>query len=162
MRHFKTTFLRIFFIVGFLTICAVIPANAQNLETREIELKECIQMFRQQSFIIKDQTTFLKEIRNDMRRDWCLKNLEKIDFDKHTLIGIELNTGYCDVPLLYPTQVSKNEAQKQFLVKIRYLEPNESCRARSQYDLWLLVPKLPENYTVKFDVKPEVRPETTR
>jgi hypothetical protein len=156
MRRFKVTktkFLPIIFIAVFLTIFAVISAKAQDLKIQRIDLKGCIQTYLQQSFVIKDQATFLKEIRNDMSRDRCLKNLEKIDFDKHTLVGIELNTGYCDVPLLDPILVVKSEAEKQYLVKISYLEPAEPCRALGQYDLWLLVPKLPENYTVKFEVK---------
>lgn len=140
-------------------ICAGVRASAQNLETREIDLKGCIQTIFQKSFIIKDRETFLKTIRNDMSRERCLKDLEKIDFEKNSLLGIELNTGYCDAPLGLEAQAFKNEPEKQYLVKISYVEPRGSCRALSQYDLWLLVPKLPENYTVKFDVKGISQPE---
>jgi len=156
MRRFKlinTKFLRIIFVTGFLAISPVIAANAQDMKIQRIDLKGCIQTYREKSFVIKDEATFHKEIRNDMSRDGCLKNLKKIDFNKHTLVGIELNTGDCDVPLLEPIQVVRTEAEKQYIVKISYLEPAAPCRALSQYDLWLLVPKLPENYTVKFEVK---------
>jgi hypothetical protein len=152
-KSIKTKILQIFFAVSFLTIYFVISAGAQILKTRDIDLKGCIWTYRQQSFVIKDEAAFLKEIRNDLSRDRCLKDLEKIDFDKHTLVGIELNTGYCDAPLLEPVQVVKTDAEKKYIVKISYLEPAEPCRALSQYDLWLLVPKLPDNYTVKFEVK---------
>ena len=149
----KTNFLRIIIAGGFLMICSIVSASAQTLETRRISLKGCIQTIFERQFVIDTNETFLKTIRNDASRDWCLKNLEKIDFDKHTLLGIELNTGYCRTPLGLKFQTVRDEAEKQYLLKISYLEPQESCRALSQYDLWLLVPKRPENYTVKFEVK---------
>jgi hypothetical protein len=155
VKLIKTNFLSVVFVVGFLTIFAAISTRAQALKIQRIDLKGCIQTYLDKSFVIKDQKAFLKEIRNDMSRDWCLKNLEKIDFSKHTLVGIELNTGYCGVPLLQSVEAVKTEAEKQYIVKISYVEPGEPCRALSQYDLWLLVPKLPENYTVKFEVKGE-------
>lgn len=141
------------FAALFLTVCSIISANAQNLETRRIDLKGCIQTIFDKEFIIKTGETFFKTIRDDGSRDFCLKNLEKIDFDKHTLIGIELNTGYCRTPLGLEAQAVKDETEKQYTLKITYIGPQGTCRALSQYDLWLLVPKLPDNYMVKFDVK---------
>jgi len=156
MRRFKlikTNILQAIFAALFLTCLSIVSIKAQDLKTQHIDLKGCIQTYFEKSFVIKDQRTFLKAIRSDTSRERCLKDLEKIDFEKQTLIGIEINTGYCDTPLLDPIRVLKDEAEKQYLVKISYLEPPELCRAMSQYDLWLLVPKLPEDYTVKFEVK---------
>jgi len=136
--------------------------NSQILETREVNLRGCIQTIFDKEFIIKDRENFLKAVRNDASRDWCLKNLEKIDFDKYTLLGIELNTGYCRAPLGLTSQTVKNDAEKIYILKISYIEPQGICRALSQYDLWVLVPKLPENYTVKFEVKGKARRETNQ
>lgn len=135
------------------------PSENRPLETRRIDLKDCIQTIFDKEFIIRDRETFLKTIRNDARRKACLKNIEKIDFGKQTLLGIELNTGYCQMPLWLTSQTFKDDAGKRFIVKIGYIEPNEPCRARSQYDFWLLVPKLPADYTVRFDVKGEPPPK---
>ncbi|HEY8563279.1 MAG TPA: hypothetical protein VIL74_23075 [Pyrinomonadaceae bacterium] len=140
-------------IVVFATILSALSISAQHLKSQPFDLKGCIQTHFDKSFVIKDQKSFLKAVRDDMSRERCLQNLEKIDFEKHALVGIELNTGYCRVPPLDPIQVVKNESEKQFVVKISYVEPREPCRALSQYDLWLLVPKLPADYTVKFEVK---------
>lgn len=147
--------MQIIFAAVFLTICSVVSANAQNLETRQIDLKGCIQTFFGDQFVIKDHATFLKKIPNDASRNKCLKDFGKFDFDKNTLLGIELNTGYCGVPLGLKSQAVKNEAEKQYILKISYLEPQGTCRALSQYDLWVAVPKIPDNYTVKFEVKGE-------
>lgn len=138
------------------------PQKNEILETRQVELKGCIQTIFNKKFIIKDRETFLKTIRNDASRDFCLKNLEKIDFDKNTLLGIELNTGYCRTPPGLESQAVKDEAEKQYILNISYTGPQGLCRALSQYDLWILVPKLPENYTVKFNVKATARDEKTQ
>ena len=128
--------------------------SAETPETRHIDLKGCIQTSRSQQFVIKDNETYLRTIRGDGSRDWCLKNLEKIDFGKHTLLGIEINSGYCRVPVGLQYQTLKDTERKQYLVNISYIDPRGAgCRALSQYDLWLLVPKLTAGYEVKFDVK---------
>ena len=149
----KTKYLQLIFAIVFLTACSIISASAQNLETRQIDLKGCIQTFFGDQFVIKDRATFLGKIPNDARRNNCLKNFGKFDFAKNTLLGIELNTGYCDVPFGLKSQAVKNETEKQYVLKISYFEPRGTCRALSQYDLWVIVPKIPDDYTVKFEVK---------
>jgi hypothetical protein len=124
------------------------------LQTGSIDLKGCIQTVFNQQFVIKDRETYLKTIRRDASRDWCLENLEKIDFDKNTLLGLEINSGYCGLPAGLKYQTVKNEAEKQYRLTISYIDPQgQVCRALSQYDLWLLVPKLPAGYAVIFDLK---------
>lgn len=126
----------------------------EMLETRGIDLKGCIHTYFQRSYVIKDEETYLKAIRNDASRPFCLKNVEKIDFNKHTLLGIEINSGYCRVPAGLTYKTIKDRAKKQYLLEISYLDPGYAiCRARSQYDLWVLVPKLPEDYKAAFEVK---------
>jgi|GraSoiStandDraft_24_1057298.scaffolds.fasta_scaffold557188_1 hypothetical protein len=159
VKSFKTKFLAVIFPVGFLTFCAIISAHAQSLKTREIDLKECIQFRYDDELLFKTREDFLKAIRSDASRHSCLKNLAKIDFDKYTLAGVRLSTGDCGAPILLPVRAVKNAAEKQYVVKITYLPPGEPCRALFLYDLWLLVPKLPENYTVKFEVTAETRRE---
>jgi Fe-S cluster assembly iron-binding protein IscA len=127
---------------------------AETLGIRSIDLKGCIHTSRSQQFVIKDNETYLKTIRADASLDWCLKKLEKIDFGKHTLLGIEINSGYCGIPLGLQYQAVKDADKKQYLLDISYIDPQGAvCRALSQYDLWLLVPKLPAGYEVKFEVK---------
>jgi len=129
-------------------------ASAQALETRAFEMKGCIQTIYEKQFVIKDNEAFLKAIRSDASRERCVKDLEKIDFTKHTLLGIEINSGYCRIPVGLEHKALKDETKKQYVVEISWLDPRGStCRALSQYDLWLLVPKLPEGYEVKFELR---------
>jgi hypothetical protein len=151
---YRNGFFTFTFLLFTFYFC-LIPVSAQHkLETRAFEMKDCIQMYRQNQFVITDNETYLKTIRSDASRDRCLKKLEKIDFSKHTLLGIEINSGYCEIPLGLTYQTVRDKAKKQYLVGISYLDPQGSfCRAYSQYDLWMLVPRLPEGYEVKFEVK---------
>ena len=124
------------------------------LETRSFEMKSCIQTIYTKQFVIRDNETFLKTVRNDASRKYCIENLEKIDFAKHTLLGIEINSGYCRMPIGLEYKTIKDPINARYLVEISYIDPKGStCRALSEYDLWLLVPKIPEDYEVKFDVK---------
>ena len=152
-KSIKTIFLPTIFATLFFVIFSITPIKAKNVETWDTDLKDCIQTTFEKELIIKDRETFLKKIRNDVSRDQCLKEFEKIDFDKNTLLGIELNTGYCRTPIGLEANAVKNETEKQYILNISYTEPQGLCRALSRYDLWILVPKIPDNYTVKFDVK---------
>ena len=128
------------------------PAS-ETVETRSIELKDCIQTIYTKRFVIRDEKAFLEAIRNDVNRDRCLNNLEKIDFGKQTLLGIEINSGYCGIPLGLAYQTFRDEQKKQYLLSVSYLDPGyETCRALMPYDLWVLFPKIPDNYKVGFEV----------
>lgn len=127
----------------------------QKLETRSIDLETCIHLYTRKNIIIKDEETFLKAIRNDASRARCLQDQEKIDFDKYSLIGTEINSGYCRIPLGLTHQVFKDEEKKQYILSISYIAPNGTCRALSRYDLWIIAPKIPEEYTVSFEITAE-------
>ena len=143
----------IFIFVFILIACAEIELSAQVLETKSFEMKGCMWLYGKESSVIKTETEFLKEIRNDASRKFCLENLEKIDFKKNSLLGINLNTGYCRTPPGLTFQAEKNKEEKIYSVNITYFGPEGVCRALSSYDLWILVPKLPDKYEVKFNIK---------
>ncbi len=127
--------------------------DSQKLETRPYEMDRCIQTFRQDSTVISTQKEFLEKIRNDFSRKNCLKKLEKIDFEKETLLGITLYSGYCEYPLGLAHRVMRDDRQKRYVVFITYDDPyGSTCRALGMYDLWLAVPKPPANYEIKFEV----------
>lgn len=151
----KAVLPKIIFVIFLSAFCSL-TAQAQNLETREIDLKGCIRTYFKQQITLQTKEDFDKAIDDASRKD-CSKNLENIDFDKYSLIGIDLNTGYCRRPLLLKSWVEKDAAKKQFYVKITYIEPQGTCRALSSYDYWILIPKIPEKYSLTFDVSPENR-----
>jgi hypothetical protein len=79
--------------------------------------------------------------------------VEKIDFGKHSLLGININSGYCGIPLDLKYEAFRDDNKQQYLLSISYTEPRGTCRAISSYDLWVLVPKMPDAYEVKFEEK---------
>lgn len=131
-------------------------AEIESLKIREVDLKGCIQTIFNKQFIITTEADYLKTIRNDASRDYCLKNVEKIDFGKESLLGLEINSGYCRRPVGLEFQVLKDNKSKEYQFNINYADPKGAlCRALSQYDLWVVTPKIPENYTVKFNAEPK-------
>ncbi|MCD9189151.1 MAG: hypothetical protein LUM44_22235 [Pyrinomonadaceae bacterium] len=127
--------------------------SAENLETKQIDLKGCIQTNVVNEFVIKTQYQYLKSLRKDAGNYWCVQNLAPIDFEKYSLLGIGMTTDYCTVPRGLEYKLSKDAENKQYLFSVSYLQAEQLCRRLGHYDLWLLVPKLEEDYSVKFDLQ---------
>lgn len=142
--------------LGFLifTLTAFISAVAQEnaLEIKQYDAKDCLQMPAWKKDGISNETEFLKRVRNDASRERCLKELEKIDFEKNRLYGVNINSGYCRVPVGLKFTANKDVENKFFVVNISYLKPNGVCRALSSYDLWVVLPKPPRDYGVRYEI----------
>ncbi len=135
-----------------------LPKNLEILPTREINLDRCVQMWLKDKFVIKTQNEFQAAIRKDASRDHCLKKFENFDFEKNSLLGININSGYCRRPIGLEFQTLKDKTNKKYSLNISYIDPDGAiCRALSQFDLWVLVPKIPDGFDVNFDIKPELR-----
>lgn len=126
----------------------VLSLTKTELEFRKYEMKNCVRMFGEgKQFVIKTEAEFRAAVRSDV----CLEKLEKINYEKETLLGLSLYTGSCDVPDGLKYRVARDDAKKRFVVFISYYEGG-ICRAYATYNAWLVVPKLPDDYTVKFEV----------
>jgi hypothetical protein len=150
-------------MASLLMLMSSLPSYSQcngcpELATRQLDLKGCIHLpYPGTQLVIRDKATMTSRVRNDMSRERCLAQLDDIDFDKYSLLGIELDTGWCeDPPFTY--RAFKEEAKRRYLLSVIYQPPVSPCRALSQYDFWVLAPKLPEQYEVAFEVK-EASPE---
>jgi hypothetical protein len=130
-----------------------IPANGEIIETRTVDIKGCIKNFPSGQIAIRDAESFLQAIRADASRDWCRKNLESIDFDKHSLLGVALVTGYCDRPAGLSHQLIKDTATKKYLFDVSYHTPVAVCRRMGYWDVWVIVPKIPDDYEISFKVR---------
>lgn len=122
-------------------------------ETLSFDIKGCIGAIGSSFYVIKDAKTFDKLLTADNRRDWCLKNLEKIDFDKNSLVGVTIRSDYCRIPLGLEYKTVKDRAKNQYLLSISYLKPQSQCRRIGLYNLWVLMPKIPDSYEVKYEIK---------
>jgi hypothetical protein len=143
---------------SFLPKQSDLPKNTELLPTREADLKGCIQMYIQRSFVIKDKTAFENAVRKDASRAFCLKSFENFDFEKYSLLGIDINSGYCRRPVGLEFQTLKDRFDNKYILKIRFDDPRGAvCRALSQFDLWVLVPKIPDGFDVNFEIEPKQR-----
>lgn len=141
------------FILFALVFLSTAFSVYSQTETKPIDLKGCIQTYSSKQFAIKTRDEYLNALRKDASRDWCLKNLETIDFEKNSLLGMGMTTDYCGVPAGLEYKVLKDSENEQYLFNVSYLKTEQLCRRIGRYDLWLLVPKIEENYSVKFDLK---------
>lgn len=118
------------------------------LEISEYDGKDCFRYGLNDNTVIRNNAEFLKSVRNDMSRERCLKDLEKIDFDKHNLVNIEINSGYCRYPLGLKYNAYELPDFKRYIFEISYIKPIETCAALSRFPLRLLVPKIPVAYEI--------------
>jgi len=115
-------------------------------------------MFGKEKFVIKDKTAFQAAVRKDASRDQCLKDFENFDFEKNSLLGININSGYCRRPVRLEFQTLKDRENKKYTLKISYIDAeNAICRALSQFDLWVSVPKIPDGFAADFEIEPKKR-----
>lgn len=128
-------------------------ADQEIIETRPVDMKGCINNFSSRQFVIKDAESFQKAIRADASRERCRKDLESIDFTKHSLLGITLVTDYCSRPAGLAHQLTKDSATKKYLFDISYHITAAVCRRMGYWDVWVLVPKIPDDYEVSFKVR---------
>lgn len=133
-----------------------------RLESREIEVLDCLPLDRQSQWIlIKDE--FLQTAL-DGKGSECkqlFKNLA-IDFDKYTLAGYNVNTGDCSRPPDLGHQVFNDAGEKRYVMEISYIRNYGSCHVPRWHAVWVLVPKLPEYYGFEFKENPKERPVETK
>jgi len=143
-----------FFIASVFSFASNLYAQ-DTLETRQLEMKHCVQLYHSRSVVILRRGELDSLIRNDANRDFCVDMLKDFDLDHFSLLGIDINSGYCRIPSGLTYSVVQLKDEKKYLFEISYDEPSTPCRAFSSYHLWLQVPKLPDGYEVEFVVRAE-------
>lgn len=125
----------------------------ETIQTRQYELDRCVQIYGRDQKIIGSKDDFLKSINGAHRSKECLKIIENIDFKKEILVGATIYSGYCQYPLGLKYELIRSDREKNFAIFVTYNDPyGRTCRALGMYDLWLAVPKPPENYEIKVEV----------
>jgi hypothetical protein len=82
----------------------------------------------------------------------CPKEAGDIDFDKYTLIGVDIHNSECwGFPMQY--KLIRDESAKLYRFQVTHPRVIAPCRGLYHHDLWILTPKLPEGYEVEFEIK---------
>jgi hypothetical protein len=132
------------------------PSNIKPvlIESREIDVKNCLPMDRQSQWIlIKDE--FLQTALEGKGRE-CKQHFKDlaIDFNKYTLAGYNVNSGDCHRPLDLAQRVFDDAGEKRYVMEISYSRPSYgSCHVPRWHSVWALVPKLPGDYSFEFAIK---------
>lgn len=126
--------------------------ESSPVKTRPFEMNRCVNFFRGE-IVIKSRVELLEKITNGDSRKRCLETLEKIDFKKEILLGVSFSSGYCRYPNGLKHEIRRDDRRKRYSLLITYDDPyGRTCRALGIYDLWLAVPKPPDDYEIKIEV----------
>ncbi len=145
---------KLIFPAIFALILAVSAAHGQTI-SEEIALKGCIHLTTRETNIIRDDASLLSAIRNDGSHERCIREITELGIDLHikTLVGVSINSGYCRRPAGLAYDLETDYAKSAVTLKVRYDDPRDGlCAALSRYDLWVLIPKPPEGFSIEIDV----------
>jgi len=78
------------------------------------------------------------------------QTFEPIDFTIYTVLGKKASGGGCGI--IFVRDVSKNDILKKYVYTITVFQCGDCFKSGESMN-WVLVPKIPEDYTVEFVVK---------
>ena len=109
----------------------------------------CIDPFQlpDQEYVINDYESYINLITDTVYCD--SSSLPDIDFSQNTLLG-QYATGGCEVKFI--REVTNNSADNEYFYEITVRDCGACERLRYSMN-WVIVPKLPENYNVRFNIK---------
>ncbi|MBX3165375.1 MAG: hypothetical protein KF900_12950 [Bacteroidetes bacterium] len=97
-----------------------------------------------ETFVILDQDTYQKTFDST-----CIAQLPNIDFNTETLLGMYV-TGQCNVKFIREVTSISNENKYHYKVTVKQCG---LCKSMAFSYNWVTVPKLPNGWTVTFEVK---------
>lgn len=151
--------LRSYRFIPFLLIlvfAASIKAQTANGEipvTAERIRIPCSLLFGRTDHAVFQSGEELKERIAKYQGKECAAGISKVDFSKSTLLAVRFTSNRCHEPLDLTYKVFRNEASNQYRFEIRFAKTSRVCRALVYHEVWLQVPKLPDDANVEFDVK---------
>ena len=77
--------------------------------------------------------------------------MPRINFEQYTLIGRWITLGNCPMGSWFSVYVCRDSSAR--LYRHTVLQPESPCRGLSSVMSWMLVPKLPEGYSVVFEAR---------
>lgn len=142
----------------FFSLLVINAVGQDTLETVQYDMSHCVTLYNHgKKQVASTRETLDSLIRKDASEEFCIERLKDFDIERFSLLGINLNSGYCRVPLGLAFTTVKVDFEKKYIFEISYDIPIVSCRALSSYDLWVKVPSVPNGYTVEFVVSPKER-----
>lgn len=105
----------------------------------------------QDEYVINDNSTYQSLLQFKWSIDDCKNySLPEVDFKQKTLLGKYSIAGGCSVN--YKRTLFVNDKEKDYLYIIK-VKDRGRCKIGFQSMNWMVVPKIPEDYSVTFKVK---------
>lgn len=104
-------------------------------------------------FDIRSKEQLMDAFLKTADRQACMSKTEYlVNFEKESLIGIGLSSNYCNRPRGLAYKALRDDSAKTVTLHISYDDTKEMCRHMGYFDVWVVVPKIPEGYEVKYVV----------
>ena len=150
MKNLKNSFVGFVFllVIGQFYSCSKNPKcwgddKNKGIISKDIKLDlVCNPLTNQTEFIILDDVTFFQTFDST-----C--TLPSIDFNKESLLGYYAEGG-CEVK--YIREVTFVESEKKYHYKVTIKDCGSCKKLQASYN-WVTVPKLPNGWTVTFEMK---------
>lgn len=144
--------LSIFFIAGLLSSCGKSPRCWGDDKNKGIinstELISCEPVLFQENYVITSDSVYQQTFADILTgQPNCV--LPSIDFSTHTLLGVRA-TGQCELKAI--REVTKMDNEKKYHFKVTVISCG-ICKKLSYKDNWVTVPKLPDGWTVTFEIE---------
>ena len=152
----KILFLAVFSVIFLLSSCsresAACPEKANILKgivVLEYSITGCLHQVGT-TFVIKSETELEAMVAQNLLQTCSSTRIPNFDFDRYSLLGISMDGTGCD------HYYSKKVVEKRLDKKYIYTLTPFTCGLCDIYHLateWVLVPRLPDDYTVEFIVE---------
>lgn len=143
--------MRIIFLLYTIVFCFRISAQeiGELVPCEEIKIM-CSQIHPAEN-VIRNNIEYQKLLNVKSPHPDCgIYSLPEIDFNKYTLLGIDLGVGGCKEPTIKHSVMKLPDDRYEFIVNIKQ---RGYCKINFSYDIWCLIPKIDETVIVKFTQK---------
>jgi hypothetical protein len=155
-NEYRPTFV-VTILVGLLVLfysCSKSPKCSgndknQGIINHSIDI-ECVPVKLQENYTITTDSAYRKIFTDTgAAQNFC--NLPAIDFNSYSLLG-QPASGQCEIKMI--REVSRLDSENRYHYKV-IVNSCGLCKKESFSDNWVIVPKLPNGWTVTFEVKEE-------
>ncbi|MEO0470461.1 MAG: hypothetical protein AAF206_12625 [Bacteroidota bacterium] len=109
----------------------------------------CAAVYVRDSYVIQSQQAFDDMILETERIDCSIQAFASVDFDKHTLLGLQADGSGCSRE--FCPSVIDDDKLNQYRYELKVVECG-GCEPLETRMIWVLVPRLPINHEVVFEV----------
>ncbi len=141
----------IFIFLGLFISCSKSPEcwgdnKNKGIINSSIRI-DCSPTTTQQNYVITSDSVYQQTFSNTITGQANCQ-LPSIDFSKETLLGVSA-TGQCKIKVIREVESIDKENKYHYKVKVRSCG---LCKKMAYIDNWVTVPKLPNGWTVTFEV----------